>query len=147
MTAASNSEARKRAAGIAASNPMALEPTGTLEGSPGADSEALATRNADIDQLCAIFHDAYEAEALSAGWDTNPRSQVPWSDVPEANKHCMRAAVRAFLGSSRLADHDRQIAERVWAEGWAACSDWWLRNAIGGAIPTANPYSEEARRG
>lgn len=116
MTTASNSEARKRAAGIAATAPTAQEPAPTLGDAPRADSEALAAREADVDTLCALMHDAYEAEAGNAGWDTNPKSRAPWSEVPEANKRCMRAAVRAVLGSSWLADHDRQTAERVWSE-------------------------------
>ncbi|UUW88371.1 hypothetical protein [Pimelobacter simplex] len=142
-------DARKRAAGIAASNPTAPEPTGTLEGAPGADSEALAARDADIDQLCEIFHDAYEAEALSAGWETNPRSRVPWGDVPEPNKQCMRAAVRAFLGSGRFADHDHQIAERAWDEGYGSGHSNAMRRMSDepNAPTTPNPYSEEAHRG
>lgn len=37
----------------------------------------------------------------------------------------------------------RAHAERAWDEGWAACSDWWCRNAIGGAIPPPNPYARQ----
>lgn len=50
-----------------------------------------------MDRLCEVMHDAYEAAALSAGWQTQERSRVPWADVPEANKATMRAAVAALL--------------------------------------------------
>lgn len=51
----------------------------------------------DIDQACEVMHDAYEEAAVKAGWETNPRSRVPWADVPEANKETMRASVGALL--------------------------------------------------
>ena len=44
------------------------------------------------------MHDAYEAAAAEAGWQTQQASRVPWADVPEANKATMRAAVTALLG-------------------------------------------------
>lgn len=50
-----------------------------------------------IEEACEIMHDAYEAAAVSAGWETQERSRKPWSEVPEANKETMRAAVRALL--------------------------------------------------
>lgn len=50
------------------------------------------------------MHDAYEAAAIRAGWETQQRSRVPWSQVPEANKETMRAAVRALL--DHLASED-----------------------------------------
>lgn len=53
--------------------------------------------NALVDAACEVMHDAYEQAALGAGWETNPESRKPWSDVPEANKQTMRAAVRALL--------------------------------------------------
>jgi hypothetical protein len=43
------------------------------------------------------MHDAYERAAVGAGWETNPASRKPWSDVPEANQATMRAAVTALL--------------------------------------------------
>ncbi|KAB2808336.1 hypothetical protein F9L07_22740 [Pimelobacter simplex] len=89
MTAASNSEARKCAAGIAASNPTAPEPTGTLKGAPGADSEALAARIADREAL---------ADLIPLGFDPI-RDGV--SNVYDA--------ADLILASSWLADHDRQI--------------------------------------
>jgi len=51
----------------------------------------------DIDHLCAVMHDAYEAAAPDAGWETQARSRKPWADVPEPNKRTMRASVRALL--------------------------------------------------
>lgn len=50
-----------------------------------------------VDQACEVMHDAYEKAAVGAGWETNPESRKPWTDVPEANKATMRAAVRALL--------------------------------------------------
>jgi hypothetical protein len=58
----------------------------------------------DIETACEIMHDAYEKAAVGAGWETNPASRKPWSDVPEANKATMRAAVGALLDA--LADHE-----------------------------------------
>ncbi len=59
-----------------------------------------ADRSAQSDEIeaaCMVMHDAYEAAAVSAGWQTQARSRAPWADVPEANKVTMRAAVRALL--------------------------------------------------
>lgn len=50
-----------------------------------------------VEVYCELMHDAYEQAAVGEGWDTNPASRVPWSDVPDANKATMRAAVRALL--------------------------------------------------
>lgn len=50
-----------------------------------------------IDRCCEVMHDAYEAAAVQAGWATQQRSRVPWSQVPEPNKQTMRAAVIALI--------------------------------------------------
>jgi hypothetical protein len=50
-----------------------------------------------IEQACEVMHDAYEAAAVTAGWETQHRSRKPWADVPEANKATMRVAVTALL--------------------------------------------------
>lgn len=50
-----------------------------------------------LEQLCEVMHDAYEEAAVGAGWETQERSRKPWSEVPEANKETMRAAVTALL--------------------------------------------------
>lgn len=50
-----------------------------------------------VEGLCGVMHDAYEAAAAQAGWETQERSRKPWEDVPEANKVTMRAAVSAAL--------------------------------------------------
>jgi hypothetical protein len=50
-----------------------------------------------LEYYCEIMHYAYEEAAIIAGWQTNPRSTVPWSEVPEANKYTMRVAVNALL--------------------------------------------------
>lgn len=134
MTAASNSEARKRAAGIAASVPTAQEPTPTLGDAPGADSEALA---ALLDQIACAIRDEWE-----------PGSRIEW-----AEQHA-RSALGAVLASSWLADHDRQIAERAWDEGYWTGRDDEVFDQRGLSTdsdaheyPHDNPYSEEARRG
>jgi hypothetical protein len=51
----------------------------------------------DVERACEVMHDAYEAAASREGWETQEASRKPWSDVPEANKATMRAAVRALL--------------------------------------------------
>jgi hypothetical protein len=50
-----------------------------------------------VERLCEVMHDAYEAAAATEGWETQERSRKPWADVPEANKATMRAAVSALL--------------------------------------------------
>ncbi|KAB2809243.1 hypothetical protein F9L07_19575 [Pimelobacter simplex] len=150
MTAASNSEARPtsetqdllaalqrsineakaprddtQAAGIAASVPTAQEPTPTLGDAPGADSEALA---ALLDQIACAIRDEWE-----------PGGRMEW-----AEQHA-RSALGAVLGSSWLADHDRQIAAVAWDDGY---QDGRRQDAEGDDGPRfVNPYSKEARRG
>ncbi|MFJ9313779.1 hypothetical protein ACIRN4_06260 [Pimelobacter simplex] len=104
-----NSEARKRAAGIAASVPTPQEPASTLVDAPGADSEDLA---ALIATTVADITYSVSAELI--------------------------------LGSSWLADHDRQTAERAWFEG--ARAEYDFERGEANDIPV-NPYSREARRG
>lgn len=61
-----------------------------------------------VEHLCEVMHDAYEAAAVEAGWDTQARSRKPWSQVPEANQATMRAAVRAVLAEiDRLGGESR----------------------------------------
>jgi hypothetical protein len=55
------------------------------------------TNPARLEWACELMHDAYEAAAAGAGWETNPASRKPWADVPEPNKVTMRAAVSALL--------------------------------------------------
>lgn len=55
-----------------------------------------------VESLCHVMHDAYEAAATQAGWETQARSRVPWEDVPEANKVTMRASVAALLDALTL---------------------------------------------
>lgn len=54
-------------------------------------------RGIGVEEACEIMHDAYEKAAVGAGWETQAASRKPWSDVPEANKVTMRAAVTALL--------------------------------------------------
>lgn len=62
-----------------------------------------------VERYCEVMHDAYEAAALGAGWETQERSRKPWADVPEANKRTMRAAVRALLAA--VAEDDNASSE------------------------------------
>jgi hypothetical protein len=50
-----------------------------------------------VERACEVMHDAYEAAAKGAGWQTQAASRVPWSDVPLPNKVTMRVAVRALI--------------------------------------------------
>lgn len=61
--------------------------------------EATMTNQASarVERYCELMHDAYERAARGAGWETQAASRKPWSDVPEANKATMRAAVAALL--------------------------------------------------
>jgi hypothetical protein len=79
-----------------------------------------------IEHLCEVMHNAYEDAAVDAGWETQQASRKPWSDVPEANKITMRAAVIALLDElhvelsewqcpacgaitrARMSDHDKE---------------------------------------
>lgn len=72
-------------AGMLANHRATLSP----EGTPVADDT--------VERACEVMHDAYEAAAVTAGWETQQRSRVPWAGVPEANKATMRAAVTALL--------------------------------------------------
>lgn len=62
-----------------------------------------------VEEVCEIFHDAYEAAAVEKGWETQERSRVPWADVPAENKETMRATVRAVLASGVV-----QVAPEVY---------------------------------
>jgi hypothetical protein len=57
----------------------------------------IVTKEQYVELCCEVMHDAYEAAAVGAGWDTNPASRKPWADVPEANKATMRVSVSALL--------------------------------------------------
>jgi len=46
-----------------------------------------------VEEYCEFMHNVYEEAAIISGWATNPRSAVPWKDVPESNKMTMRVAV------------------------------------------------------
>ncbi len=61
--------------------------------------------NEDVEELCVLFHDAYEKAAIGAGWETQERSRKPWADVPEANKETMRETIRIVLSSDWLKEH------------------------------------------
>lgn len=50
-----------------------------------------------VDEACQVLHNAYEEAALVYKWETQARSRKPWSEVPEANKATMRAAMLALF--------------------------------------------------
>lgn len=135
MTAASNSEARKRAAGTAASNPTAPEPTGTPEGAPGTDSEALGAR-ALAAELRAIWHDRHRADGYDPMTALGDEARTIAGDV---------------VDSEWLADHDRQIAAAAWFAGYdkGNLDGYFGTSDERGKSPYADldPYSQEARRG
>lgn len=61
----------------------------------------------EIERFIEAFHDAYERAAVDAGWQTQPRSRVPWEFVPAENKATMRAAAREVLPR-----HDADVIEK-----------------------------------
>ncbi|WP_418060786.1 hypothetical protein [Pimelobacter simplex] len=65
-------------AGIAASNPTAPEPTGTLEGAPGANSEALAALITWTRERWSIEGAAGGIHVFSVSWGTK-RQDAMWS--------------------------------------------------------------------
>lgn len=52
---------------------------------------------AALENACVLMHNVYESAARSAGWETQTASRKPWSEIPEANKAAMRAAVTALF--------------------------------------------------
>ena len=72
---------------------------------------------ATIERLCVVMHDAYEAAAIEAGWETQKPSRKPWMDVPEANKATMRVAVRALLDALSPQNHPRSAVDAPEAPG------------------------------
>ena len=70
----------------------------------------------DVEALCVLFHDAYEAAAAEAGWETQERSRKPWAEVPEANKETMRATIRVVLASDWLAADRARVRAETLAE-------------------------------
>lgn len=59
----------------------------------------LAPDEVTVERLAEASHDAYEAAAIEAGWETQQRSRKPWADVPEANKATVRVTIRAVLAA------------------------------------------------
>lgn len=72
--------------------------------------------DAYLEHLCEVSHNAYEAAAINAGWETNPRSRVPWAEVPEANKATMRASIDAVRREILRTVYDEIHAECRWQE-------------------------------
>jgi hypothetical protein len=82
-------------------------------------------RTPDRDQAVSIaraFHEAYEGLASSHGWSTNPRSRVPWEQVPEENRSLMLATIEKLL------------ALGVIAGPLSVMEGWWHPNVKGGQV-------------
>ena len=71
-----------------------------------------ASDRAELERLCEVMHDAYEAAAVGAGWETQAASRMPWSDVPEPNKATMRAAVLAVLAAA-VPVLERELRDKI----------------------------------
>lgn len=80
--------------------------------------------NGDLDLLCRVMHDAYEAKAAEVGWSSNPESRVEWAEVPESNKAAMRAGVRALL--AHLDENGQLIADTDRSCLWCGANIAWL---------------------
>ncbi|MEH3033343.1 MAG: ParB N-terminal domain-containing protein [Aeromicrobium erythreum] len=89
----------------------ALRLRSMLDSAAAAAPEQEAVSEEVIDAACEVLHDAYESAASTVGWETQPRSRVPWPEVPAENAEAMRSAVRVLL--SRLPHLTRSPAE-VW---------------------------------
>lgn len=70
----------------------------------------MALSDSQIEYWCEVMHTAYENEAVKQGWKTNPRSAVPWSDVPESNKETMRASVGFVV--NRVAEEAKKDTQK-----------------------------------
>ena len=121
-----------------------VQPSSALRPVPAAGEAA--TEDV-IEQAAEVMHDAYEDAAKAEGWETQERSRKPWSDVPEANKATMRAAVRAVVTSGLLAG---DVPGRSEAEGAAVYSSHTIKT-IGEALSYAecallNFYRDNGQR-
>lgn len=120
MTAASNSEARKRTAGIAVSNPTAPEPTGTLEGAPGANSEALTAQNdsACTGRVVGWPSNAAQTHVLLEALLDDEYGAQGWNDLGSlrriaraVNQHSA-AAIREHV-TAALDEIEKRIAKKL----------------------------------
>jgi hypothetical protein len=44
---------------------------------------------ADAERVAKAFHESYERQAPSVGYETREASAVPWEEVPEQNRTLM----------------------------------------------------------
>lgn len=86
-----------------------------------------------VEHACEVMHDAYEAAAVAAGWETQERSRKQWAEVPEANKVTMRVAVSAVLALLATAPTVEQVRQEE-------------RERIAAAIRAAGAQIESAQR-
>lgn len=64
-----------------------------------------------LERLCEVLHDAYEAAAAQEGWSTQAASRRAWADVPPANQRTMRRAVMALLEAVDADESRTPLAE------------------------------------
>jgi hypothetical protein len=66
------------------------------------------------EQLAQRFHESYERQAPSCGYETRKESAKPWSEVPEKNKTLMIAVCKEMLGVLMVdfADYLRDTGNR-----------------------------------
>lgn len=48
-----------------------------------------------VEAMARASHDEYERVAAVVGWQTNPRSRVPWEELPHDNQIAMVESMRA----------------------------------------------------
>ncbi|ALJ19546.1 hypothetical protein [Microbacterium sp. No. 7] len=77
---------------------------------------------------------------MSRGFtDSDVRNAVAFVPVTSIGMEFSEREAAKF--DSWLAEHDRQVAERAWGEGWAAAGAWQI--AAPGTPYPWNPYRKE----
>jgi hypothetical protein len=80
---------------------------------------------AAIEAAAEASHNAYEDAATRHGWETQERSRVPWSDVPEANKATVREAISAAIEAAEPYIREA-IAQEIEADDGFKTHPWRL---------------------
>lgn len=60
-----------------------------IESRRGAEPKGLLAEEPFADRLARRFHEVYEEAAPGFGWETQPRSRVPWAELPDENRRLM----------------------------------------------------------
>ena len=81
-----------------------------------------------IEKVCRAMHDAYEAAAKLEGWKTQESCQVPFDDLPEANRRTMRASAMAAIEALTAAGYGRARTKEL----------EWDDKRDGGIVPAHN---------